>query len=94
MLHLKRWILNEKTRLHVKNDTDVNFDPHFAVPDVGDYQLRGVIVHNGITGGGHYTAFVRSLQNDWYFYNDQATPLIQTVAQVLQSKPYMLVYER
>ena len=58
------------------------------------YHLRGVVVHGGVAGGGHYTAFVRAPDNFWYFCNDGRAPRLAHIEEVLEAEAYMLFYEQ
>ena len=39
------------------------------------YQLRGVLVHTGSYGGGHYTAYVKGKDDQWFLCDDQLAPI-------------------
>ena len=58
------------------------------------YHLRGVVVHHGQAGGGHYTAFVRAPDNFWYFCDDWQAPRLVSIHQVLEAEAYLLFYEQ
>ena len=58
------------------------------------YHLRGVMQHHGEHAwGGHYTCFVRSSDNCWYYCNDSAKPKKVSKNVVLAAQAYVLVYE-
>ena len=60
-----------------------------------EYELYGVVAHEGITpDDGHYTAFVR-FGDSWYFCDDDIVEEVST-AEVLnqQREAYLLFYER
>lgn len=67
------------------------------------YRLKACIIHNGVPGGGHYTAYVRKGQS-WFFCNDAAiTPVtlqeMQAIAQrgygiTAKDTPVMFFYEQ
>ena len=98
LLHLKRWeVVQIFPRYRAtKNDTHISFQTTLDVRDGnGTHSLRGVVVHSGGVGGGHYTAFVRAQDGLWYFCDDgPAVPRRVATNVVLQSCAYMLVYER
>ena len=41
------------------------------------YSVYGVVNHTGGTGGGHYYAYVKHLDNQWYCFNDQSVSVIE-----------------
>ena len=95
MLHLKRWAWNEGQQRFVKNPVSVSYETLFPLLPGETYDLRSVIVHEGVAGGGHYTSFVRAGDNFWYHVDDRATPERQrSVAAVLGHEAYMLIYEK
>ncbi len=60
------------------------------------YRLRSIGCHIGSYSGGHYYAIVRHRNGNWYEYNDtNCTPYnIKSEVPMLQSKAYILVYEK
>ena len=95
VLHLKRWAWNEGQQRFVKNPVSVSYETLFPLLPGETYDLRSVIVHEGVAGGGHYTSFVRAGDNFWYHVDDSATPERQrSVAAVLGHEAYMLIYEK
>ena len=63
-------------------------------PDV-TYTLRAVIVHLGLFGAGHYVAYVRARNDQWYFCDDDMVPRrVVNPLDVLRQQAYMLIYER
>ena len=59
------------------------------------YLLWGVIVHGGGTiDAGHYTAYVRREGALWLLCDDEQTPKIVPLADVLAAEAYMLLYQR
>ncbi len=59
------------------------------------YWLRSVIVHSGEDDTGHYTAYVRTRDGEWFHYDDSARPqrLTEGFAAVAVAQAYMLLYE-
>jgi len=67
------------------------------------YQLKACIIHNGVPGGGHYTAYVRREQN-WFFCNDSVITTVppqemQAIAHrgygnTVKDTPVMFFYEQ
>ena len=59
------------------------------------YNLRAVIIHQGNAGAGHYVAYVRAHNEQWYYFNDSAVPrIVPDPSEVLGQQAYMLIYER
>jgi len=58
------------------------------------YELYGVCNHSGVTGGGHYTSFVKTKCDEWYLFNDTlATKVSSNVANtIISPKAYCLFY--
>ncbi len=57
------------------------------------YRLRAVVVHLGDAGVGHYVAFVRCHDEEWYYCDDFRPPEAVSVDRVLSSEAYLLFYE-
>jgi len=92
VITLKRWSFEEG--LLRKLDEEVLFGSILNIDGTTiRYQLRGVVEHHGLAGGGHYTAFVRGSADDWYFCDDRVTPELVSVDAVLLAQAYVLVYE-
>ena len=94
VLHLKRWAYNAARNRWDKVDTPVAYQELFPLDAHTFYDLRGVVVHEGHVNGGHYTAYVRSQNGNWFFCNDRASPAACDLARVLSAEAYMLFYER
>ena len=95
VLSLKRFEFDARTRLHRKISRFIRYEmqlPHVAQHR---YFLRAVIVHQGDrAGAGHYVAYVRDINDAWYYCNDRMTPRKVAPATVLAQQAYMLIYER
>ena len=55
------------------------------------YELYGVSNHIGGTGGGHYIAYIKNHDNNWYKYNDNVVSTLQT-NKVVSPLAYCLFY--
>lgn len=95
VLHLKRWdVLSIWPYLIEKKSTPVSFDFQLPVPDRAvPYMLRAVVVHRGVAEGGHYTAFVKSVDENWYYCDDNVPPQLVSPGQVLAAEAYLMFYE-
>ena len=96
MVALKRWkVISMHPFQREKVDAHVGFKLVWpAVHDEPPYVLRSLVVHSGVVGGGHYTAYVRAEDNSWYFCNDQQPPRLAQEVEVLRAQAYLLFYER
>lgn len=94
-ISLKRFQFDMRTKTVRKNPRPIRYPMIFRIQEeVVEYHLRAVIVHGGNAGVGHYVAYVRALDNLWYFCNDSATPqLMPRPIDVLHQQAYMLIYE-
>lgn len=89
-----------------RNHSNVISDELLQDPDRHRYQLRGVVVHTGMAGGGHFFSLVRTPgehgKDQWYELNDSHVIAIQDTD--IESRyfggpgsyvsAYMLVYSR
>jgi hypothetical protein len=94
-LHLKRWVVRSYVPFRLeKIDSYVGFEALLSVPGKSrPFVLQAVIVHDGVAGAGHYTAFVHAADNQWYFCNDRCSPERVSPADVIVAQAYMLFYE-
>lgn len=60
------------------------------------YKLKSIGCHMGGVNGGHYNAVCRGEDNKWYLFDDSSVSEynIKSEIPILQSKAYMLIYER
>lgn len=79
-----------------KVDTQLSFETLLPICHMEQpYHLRGVIEHHGgQADGGHYTAYVRAVDNYWYYCDDERPPLRVHTDTVLTAQAYVLVYEK
>ncbi len=57
------------------------------------YDLYGVCNHTGSIMGGHYTAYVKSMNGKWIHYNDTNTSPIDS-SKIVSPKAYCLFYRK
>jgi len=57
------------------------------------YDLYGVCNHSGGVLGGHYTAFVKNADGEWYLFNDTSVTRVDP-EQIISSKAYCLFYRK
>ena len=58
-----------------------------------NYQLYGISNHSGGVNGGHYTSYIKNVNNKWYSYNDSIVKEIPT-NEIFSSKAYCLFYRK
>ena len=93
VISFKRFEFDSATRRHQKITRHIDFP--MLLRDGVTYNLRSVIEHQGVFGGGHYVAYVRAHSEQWYHCNDIMNPqIIEDPTTVLQHQAYMLIYER
>ena len=95
VLHLKRWEERHWPKFHTKkHKTPISFDFWLPFPEREiPYELLAVVVHHGQANGGHYTAFVKSVDQNWYQCDDYAPPQRVSEAKVLAAQAYLMFYE-
>jgi ubiquitin C-terminal hydrolase len=57
------------------------------------YELLSVAVHLGTINGGHYVAYCRKEDGQWYFMDDERVGKV-SLQEVLEQDAYMLFYRR
>jgi ubiquitin carboxyl-terminal hydrolase 8 len=62
-------------------------------PEIYKYELYAVCNHIGNVLGGHYTAFIKNVNEKWYHMNDSAISEIQEPA-IITPMAYCLFYRR
>lgn len=92
VLQLKRWKSN-LSKKNVKVDTPFSLDiqPFTIYKEACDYELFGIINHEGSIYGGHYYSIIR--KNNWFLVNDH---LIQEISQenIINERNYCLFYRK
>ena len=59
-----------------------------------NYELYGICNHSGSVMGGHYTAFVKNANGNWYHFNDQEVSNVITPENIITPKAYCLFYRK
>ena len=93
---LKRFEFNRALVQYRKVTRPIAYPMVFPINENVTYTLRAVIEHRGPSaGGGHYVAYVRAQNEQWYYCNDNMRPqIVEDPRAVLQREAYMLIYER
>lgn len=58
------------------------------------YDLFGICNHSGGTLGGHYTAYVKNANDNWYHYNDTSVKKVDNIDNLISNKAYCLFYRK
>jgi len=59
------------------------------------YDLYGVCNHHGLgTQGGHYTSYVKTIDNKWYHFNDTDVKPVADQAKIVSSQAYCFFYRK
>jgi len=58
------------------------------------YDLFAVCNHMGGVAGGHYTAYVKNYDNNWFHYNDSHVEPIQDTKKIVSPTAYCLFYRK
>jgi ubiquitin C-terminal hydrolase len=57
------------------------------------YELYGISNHSGSVNGGHYTSYIKNVNNKWYSYNDTIVKEIP-INEIFSPKAYCLFYRK
>jgi len=58
------------------------------------YDLFGICNHSGGTLGGHYTAYVKNANDNWYHFNDTIVKKVDNIDDLISNKAYCLFYRK
>lgn len=58
------------------------------------YNLYGICNHSGNLNGGHYYAYCKNLNSNWYMYNDTKVIKIDNKSNVVTKNAYCLFYKK
>ena len=58
------------------------------------YDLYAICNHSGGPMGGHYSAFVKNIDNEWIHYNDTNVQRGLSISQIVTPKAYCLFYRK
>lgn len=58
------------------------------------YELYGICNHIGSVLGGHYTAFVKNIENKWLHYNDRVVEIVDNPENIISPAAYCLFYRK
>ena len=63
-------------------------------PSKYKYELFGICNHMGGVTGGHYTAFVRHIDNVWIHFNDNNVEIVDDASKIVTPLAYCLFYRK
>jgi ubiquitin C-terminal hydrolase len=63
-------------------------------PSKYKYELYGICNHMGGVTGGHYTAFVRHIDNVWIHFNDNSVEIVDDASKIVTPLAYCLFYRK
>jgi ubiquitin C-terminal hydrolase len=63
-------------------------------PATYQYELYGICNHIGGVTGGHYTAFIRNVENKWLHFNDRIVESVDNPNDVISPAAYCLFYRK
>jgi hypothetical protein len=92
VLHIKRWRLGACGRRWVKDQRGIFFESTLDCQGA-QYKLTAVVCHIGNATGGHYVAYVRLLDNEWYKCNDEELDACAW-ENVVKDQGYVFFFER
>jgi len=58
------------------------------------YELYGVCNHIGLVLGGHYTSYVKNVNDKWFHFNDKIVSKIALNEKIVSNKAYVLFYRK
>ncbi|XP_034532016.1 uncharacterized protein LOC117807073 isoform X2 [Notolabrus celidotus] len=100
MLLLKRFELDYYSRTYFKNNLTVHIPRILQIPENQTYELYAVVEHVGDLRSGHYTACIKSQEDDrWYKFDDARVTLVdsqlfQTDNSEKSDSAYLLFYRK
>ena len=96
IVHLKRWTYtgNKDTRLVTIPLENMDLTKYLHCEDNSViYDLYGVCNHYGRVSGGHYTANVKTMEGNWYNFNDESVKNI-TTDNIISENAYCLFFRK
>jgi len=99
VLQLKRFGASGRSKLNTSVSFPINevfpvdkwVDSHSTFSKSTSYRLRSVISHSGSLQFGHYTAYARGTDDNWYHFNDERCSSSHYSG---GSSAYVLIFER
>lgn len=63
-------------------------------PETYVYDLFGICNHSGTVHGGHYTAYVKTKENNWFHFNDTSVTRIIDKDNIVSNSAYCFFYRK
>ena len=92
LIHLKRFNGIQKIRYEIQFPARMVIQEPCS-SEMKQYELYGIVNHQGELNFGHYTSFVRIIDN-WFFVNDTQVGAVQFGEILKSDQPYILFYIR
>lgn len=108
LVSLKRFKYTQRYKTKLQNDikfplTELNLSSYGEISNMNEeYDLYGVICHDGNLNYGHYYSYIKIFGNEtiksqdrWVLFNDSSTSVSKTeVVESLKSNCYILIYKK
>ena len=95
VIQFRRFQFEASTLRFAKINDHVRFGPTLQRGADRAFTLKGVLVHSGSLHVGHYTAYVRDDDANWFFCDDANAPqFVSDTDRVFAQQAYMLFYEQ
>jgi len=95
---LKRFSNNMRKKKHLVDFPleDLNLSSYVVGYDKHDYiyDLYGICCHSGGLVGGHYTAFVKNANSQWYHFNDTHVAPVTDLSVLKDQRAYCFFYRK
>jgi len=91
ILHMKRFI--QRGNRYIKNNNPINIQDILTINGY-NYELRGLIIHSGRIGGGHYYFIGKNLINQWNMYDDLSCYTTEIDIKHYEKLGYIFLYEK
>lgn len=94
IFHLKRFV--SQNEFFIKNKHTITFPIDLLVFLGNNYELYGIVEHNGELNGGHYNSICKNfINNKWYKFDDEQIAYLDSIDNSICSyKSYMLFYQK
>lgn len=81
IFYVNRIYIDMETGDKHKTNKKINVPENIDLSELSleNKELRSVVVHYGGVGGGHYVAYVKYINGDWYLYDDMSNELYTKV---------------
>lgn len=90
---LKRFSNGRKINKNIDITENIDLSPFITGYDKlnANYQLTGLINHTGNLNGGHYYAYCKNIDDNWYEFNDADVALLSSI---ITDNVYVAIYKK